>query len=381
MTSEKRYTRQELYDLVWKKPISQLGPELGLSDRGLAKICERHNIPTPNRGYWAKFEARKRVTKTRLPKSDASAPRFIFIRASAPASDSAIQAAAQEKEIRQELDNIDIPKTLNGLHPIVGKWIEDHKVDRAETRRRSRGRKDDWFAPNVRAELTDRDRYRFRVTSAFLKAIEACGGVVKSGNVRGKLVLEVCGETAKCTIAEKMLQKPGALHDQSWTAWPEHFNSNLTPSGFLRLTLDSWGYSGQTFVESDSRGAEVLLPRLIAKIIALGPHLVAEREAREEWRRQFEKEQAERAERQRLARLDEARWDTFRGLARDWEESVRLRQFLQALQELPESDAPASGEHVLKDWMAWAEEKISQMDPLANGAMRVLSDLSTVKTV
>ena len=95
---------------------------------------------------------------------------------------------------------------------------------------------------------------------------------------------------------------PGARHDQSWTAWPEHFNSNLAPSGFLRLTLDAWGYSGQTFVESENCRADALLPRLVAKVIALGPHLVAQREAREEWRRQFEKEQAERAERQRLAR-------------------------------------------------------------------------------
>ena len=45
---------------------------------------------------------------------------------------------------------------------------------------------------------------------------------------------------------------PGARHDQSWTAWPEHFNFNLAPSGFLRLTLDAWGYSGQTFVESEN---------------------------------------------------------------------------------------------------------------------------------
>ncbi len=381
MTSEKQYTRQELYDLVWEKPISQLAPELGLSDRGLAKICELHNIPTPNRGYWAKLEARKRVAKTRLPKSDASAPHFILVRASAQVSDSALQAASQEKDIRLELDQIEVPKTLNSLHPIVAEWIEDHKRDRAESLRRSRARKDDWFAPNVRVALTDRDRYRLRVTSAFLKAIEACGGVVKSGNVRGKLVLEVCGETAKCTIAEKMLQKPGALHDRSWTAWPEHFNSNLAPSGFLRLTLDSWGYSGQTFVEAENCRAEVLLPRLIAKVIALGPHLVAERKAREEWRQQFEKEQAERAERQRLARLDDARWDTFRALAQDWEESARLRKFLQALKAAPTASAEVSGAHLAEGWLAWAEEKISRMDPLADGAERVFLDLTTGKTV
>jgi hypothetical protein len=37
---------------------------LGLSDVGLAKICDRHRVPTPPRGYWAKKEAGKKVKQT-----------------------------------------------------------------------------------------------------------------------------------------------------------------------------------------------------------------------------------------------------------------------------------------------------------------------------
>jgi len=54
-------TRKELYDLVWSKPMSTLAQEYGLSDRGLAKLCERSNIPGPPRGYWAKKEAGQKV--------------------------------------------------------------------------------------------------------------------------------------------------------------------------------------------------------------------------------------------------------------------------------------------------------------------------------
>jgi hypothetical protein len=49
-------TRQELYDLAWSKPLTKLAADFGLSDVGLAKICERHP-----RGYWAKKEAGKKV--------------------------------------------------------------------------------------------------------------------------------------------------------------------------------------------------------------------------------------------------------------------------------------------------------------------------------
>jgi hypothetical protein len=50
-------TRQALYDLVWSMPMTKLAESLGLSDVGLAKICDRHRVPTPQRGYWAKKEA------------------------------------------------------------------------------------------------------------------------------------------------------------------------------------------------------------------------------------------------------------------------------------------------------------------------------------
>ena len=54
-------TRRELYDLVWSKPITKLAETFGISDVGLAKICDRHRIPTPPRGYWAKKEVGKKV--------------------------------------------------------------------------------------------------------------------------------------------------------------------------------------------------------------------------------------------------------------------------------------------------------------------------------
>ena len=48
------FTRQELYDLVWREPLRTLAKTLHISDVRLAKICRRANIPLPGLGYWAK---------------------------------------------------------------------------------------------------------------------------------------------------------------------------------------------------------------------------------------------------------------------------------------------------------------------------------------
>lgn len=60
------FTREQLYALVWETPISRLAKSFGLSNVGLRKICERHNIPTPPLGYWAKLAHGKKVRRPAL---------------------------------------------------------------------------------------------------------------------------------------------------------------------------------------------------------------------------------------------------------------------------------------------------------------------------
>lgn len=67
---KRTFSRQEIYDLVWSTPIQKLAERFGLSDRGLAKICLRHQVPVPGRGYWAKIDAGQPVRRTPLARLD-----------------------------------------------------------------------------------------------------------------------------------------------------------------------------------------------------------------------------------------------------------------------------------------------------------------------
>lgn len=59
--------RDELYKEVWKTPMFHLARKYGLSDRGLAKISKRMNIPVPPREHWAKLTAGQKVKPKSLP--------------------------------------------------------------------------------------------------------------------------------------------------------------------------------------------------------------------------------------------------------------------------------------------------------------------------
>jgi hypothetical protein len=59
-------TRRAMYDLVWARPMRKVAEDFGISDVALKKICSKHRVPTPPRGYWAKKEAGKPVKEVQL---------------------------------------------------------------------------------------------------------------------------------------------------------------------------------------------------------------------------------------------------------------------------------------------------------------------------
>jgi hypothetical protein len=45
-------SRAELYELVWKSPLSKTAPRFGISATALAAVCKKRSIPYPGSLYW-----------------------------------------------------------------------------------------------------------------------------------------------------------------------------------------------------------------------------------------------------------------------------------------------------------------------------------------
>ena len=63
-------TRTELFRLVWGEPVLKVATRFGMSDRGFSKLCARHNIPLPERGYWARVRAGQYPARMQLPQPE-----------------------------------------------------------------------------------------------------------------------------------------------------------------------------------------------------------------------------------------------------------------------------------------------------------------------
>ncbi|NOD85929.1 MULTISPECIES: hypothetical protein [unclassified Ruegeria] len=363
------FTREELYELAWQKPMARLAQEFGLSDQGLAKICAKHAIPRPPRGYWAKLEAGKPVEKTALPPQPDGVSRVIRIAGPSQFKAKAMENASNVRKAAKVVGEVTIPGTLRALHPVVSAWVSDHREEQAKRRAEHRAnRHDTWWVTRVPIDLTERDRYRFRVTSALLKSFEAAGGRALEGNVRGKLTPDASGERFEMSVVEKMRQFRGKPSEEpgDWTAFPHFHGGNLAPTGYLRFTITTYIGEGmrKEWLETQKSLAPKILPSVVAGLLAVGPALVERRRDREDWQRRYEEEQRERAERQRLARLEEERWERFRSLASDWHEVQRLRSFMAALEQKGDHVAAEIDGMTRAEWLAWARNRIDGMDPL-----------------
>ncbi len=125
-----RFSREELYELVWSEPMSRLSKRLGVSDRGLAKVCARANIPVPSRGYWARLQHGQTVDREPLPQPESGlastveitpGPQRLLLSELSPEILELVR-----KESSPEL-RITVSKTLSNPHPLVRSWLEQDR--------------------------------------------------------------------------------------------------------------------------------------------------------------------------------------------------------------------------------------------------------------
>jgi hypothetical protein len=132
----KRFTRTELYDLVWSQPLTKIASSFGFSDVWLKKICKKYDIPVPGRGYWRRIETGKQGRKPTLRTRKEEEPISVTIYPKTKEeSVSDLEAVEAQKIFEQRDENrINVPDILERPHSIT-----------AATRKQLRAQKPDEY--------------------------------------------------------------------------------------------------------------------------------------------------------------------------------------------------------------------------------------------
>ena len=102
MITAVRMTRQQIFDLVWERPLSKVAPEMGMTDVGLRKVCKRCSIPLPGNAYWGKLRHGKPAKRPALrPAGEGSSELVVFGSASGrrPRTPGEVVAAVEKAKL------------------------------------------------------------------------------------------------------------------------------------------------------------------------------------------------------------------------------------------------------------------------------------------
>jgi len=370
--------RKDLYEKVWKEPMSRIAPQYGISDVGLKKICRKLDIPTPPRGYWVRLQFGQKVERTPLPKLKEGTPSIYELQGGQ--IDEKVQTfwtevteiIAKEKALAT---GIKIPKILSSPHPL----IRETKGVLSKAKQDDFGVLRPWRKRYLDIRVSPENLNRaLRIMQALIKAFESRGfpvSIKNNGDGYPSTYIKIFGEEIKFALKEKVSRsehvptekeqqekrKHGFLYDiQRW---------DFTPTGKFTLLIDDWG-NGQRKQWSDGRTQTVegLLHSFLIGVVKYADVERQERELREEEQQQWEEERRLRAELERRRRAEEERLQDLEHQTLQWAKSQQLRAYIKEVEKVASRrPKPNEFQSDLDLWLNWAKLHADRLDPLTRG--------------
>ena len=349
-------SREQLYELAWKEPLSKLAPQLGLSDVGLAKILDRLKVPRPGAGHWIKKLHGKASARPKLPQLRYGDETSIAIEPQETKAPAVVVAPAP---------SIVVPRRLVNPHPLIKKAAEAL----ARVRTDNYGRL--WVKGTLAIRVSaDSLRRALRLMNSAIKTLEKRGhGVIVRGERYGDDTCAVIqGQYVSFALREPSRQKshePTAEELRREKQYGRHWGPSYhySPTGRLSLEIEGWlGDRGlrSRWRDSARRTVEDQLGEFIVGIEAIGDLHRQREEKRKERERIEAEERARRKEDEERKRREAEREARLVAMASRWRSSGDLRAFLLALE-----DSQPSTEGI-EEVIEWGRRVADRMDPLAS---------------
>jgi hypothetical protein len=412
-------SREDLYELVWSKPMRDLAKDFGISDVGLAKRCRRLGIPVPGRGYWARVDAGQQPYRPKLPERDpqrrddgaltvAPSPEQPDVAGSNSEGNKGSEAEASisrhdETWLQEKLDFEGLPENAIAVPTVTRRWdptiahCRDELEEAAEKLRVSKKAADkaerwpDWrkrtqFDEEGYAWRHVKDRGQrlwdthkavcFRVSlgtykraicimNALALAAAPRGFTVRQDEEEGRIVF--AGHNAEVQLR---LTEPLELKTRPRTRYDGKVEQEkyYVPTGRLRITLQIDYREGPVFEDRESRPLESQLNRVFCGIDRQIVRAWREERKHQAFHRKLEEEARQRAEAVRIREERERanaearrRRRRLASEANRWTQANRIRDYIAHIRSSAGERADVADE--LSEWMNWALRVATTLDP------------------
>jgi hypothetical protein len=320
-------TRAELYEKVWTTPMQKLAKEFGLSDVGLAKLCHRHEIPAPGRGYWARIQFGQTPGRVTLPALKVTRLDKIEVFPREP-----------KKMQPMELEAGEVFPTIHVASdgPITHRIARRIEKSMAKRRADDRGLLFTRQGRIVPLKITSEGLPRaLRILEALFAALDDTKRMVDWPSPYNT-PLKIASDTEKLQfmmteIIERKEHKSRMeelARQKSHTWWQPH-RWDYTPTGRLKFTLESCEYSliSRSWSDGKQRMLDTCLGEILIACQTMAAAIKKEREDRARYQRDLERQRARELE----ARERQEEYLRKSGVIKRAAESLELSQDIRRL--------------------------------------------------
>lgn len=371
----KAVSREELYEQVWSKPMTKVAADYGVTGTALKKTCDRHHIPTPERGYWAKLEHGKPVRKEPLP--PLPEPDLTLVRVAGSSEQHLSPRVREAKE--KARDNLDKhaaahPTPIATLEPVPS--IVEPPFLAATRRAISKARPDDQGFAIIRSrnviplKIAPASIERgLRILSKLFALAETQGHLPKA--TEDGLVLVVENEAIAFGLEE---QPEKALHQPTpaelkrrdertrWgysnDPWPKYDQS---PSGKLAIVIHANLYSGlrRTYSDGKTQALERMLPDILAGFVGHAALISERRREDDERERRYRDAEARRRREEAFDNREKRRMEFVDAVYDQLAHREKLTAVLTHLKNATSEDAAR-----VSAIATWIRQRLKQIDAL-----------------
>lgn len=369
----KTVSREELYEQVWSKPMTKVAADYGVTGTALKKTCDRHHIPTPERGYWAKLEYGKRVTKEALPAL--TEPNLATVRISGSSEQHLSPLVREAKEkARDKLQKHAAAKPLLVPASELTLSIVEPPYLAATRRTILKARPDDQgfaSAPSkgaVPLKIAPASIERgIRVLSELFALAETQGHLPKA--TEDGLVLVVENESIAFGLEEqpeKTLHQPTAAElkrrderarwGYTTDPWPKY---DQFPSGRLAIVIHANPYSGirRTYSDGKTQVLEDMLPDILAGFVGHAAYINERRREADERERQYREAEAQRQREEAFNGREKRRMEFVDAVHEQLIQRSKLTAVLSHLENATSEDVER-----VSSMTTWVRQHLKQID-------------------
>jgi len=345
-------TRQQLYELIWSTPMSQLAKKYALSDNGLRKLCVKYHIPIPKNGYWQKIKYNKPVKPEKLPSYELEPDKIELVLREEGKDANYDQSPLIQltKQIQNDPKApLTVPDHLQKPHRLIAstRLYWNHK-------KQSQGNRTEnpYEHLSIRVQPDMRKR-SLRFMNALIRLLKYRGHYITTKGYQTMAVIDEIEIDLDLRQASKRI--PPAS-DKPYDT------SQYVPVDELILKVGR--YSG----EKEWRDGKNKLEAILAKIVAyLELYAIREKESQERsrlWHIEYEEKKRVQEELRQKREMEAKKMRELMDQAERYTKAEQLRKYIAAVRNKADLENRLNSE--VLEWEEWANGKADWIDPLVN---------------